>query len=158
MREQNGGDASEPVIKEVYIAADPARVYAFLTQPENMAQWIGTEIEIDVRPGGIFRIVPNRADVIRGEYVAVEPNSRVSFTWGFEGEGQGVPAGSTTVEITLRPHDGGTLVQLIHRGLSGESRENHSRGWDHYLNRIKTAAEGGPIVPDPLADPSVRHG
>lgn len=158
MREQNGGDGSEPVVKEVYIDAAPARVYAFLTQPEKMARWIGTEIEIDPRPGGIFRVSPNRADVIRGEYIVVEPFSRISFTWGFEGEGQGVPAGSTTVEITLQPQDNGTLVRLVHRGLSGDSRANHSRGWDHYLSRIKIAAEGGPVVPDPLADPTVRHG
>ena len=158
MREQNGGDGSEPLIKEVHIDAEPALVYAFLTQPEKMALWIGTEIGIDARPGGIFRVVPNKSDVIRGEYVEVEPFNRVSFTWGFEGDGQRVPAGSTIVEITLQPHNGGTLVRLVHRDLSGEPREKHSHGWDHYLSRIKIAAEGGPNAPDPFADPSVRHG
>jgi hypothetical protein len=50
------------------------------------------------------------------------------------------------------------LVRLVHRKLSGEPREKHSLGWDHYLSRVKIAVEGGTNAPDPFADPSVRHG
>ena len=144
--------------KDVYIDAPPAIVYAFLTEPAKIAQWIGTEIEVDPRPGGIFRIVPNRVDVIRGTYLEAVPSSKVTFTWGFEGEGHEVPAGSTVVEITLRAEGEGTRLNLVHRELHGKWRDDHDAGWDHYLARVKTVAEGGRSEPDPFADPAHRHG
>ena len=146
------------IVKDVYIDAPPHIVYAFLTQPAKMAEWIGSEIALDPRPGGIFRFSPNTVDVISGEYIVVVPYSRVSFTWGFEGEGEAVPAGSTLVEITLAPEGAGTRLRLTHRNLTGESRDKHDAGWDHYLARIALAAAGGDVPPDPFADPSHRHG
>jgi uncharacterized protein YndB with AHSA1/START domain len=146
------------IAKDLYIEAPPHIVYSFLTDPSKISEWIGTEIDVDPRPGGIFRIVPNRVDVIRGTYLEVEANAKVSFTWGFEGEGHAVPAGSTVVEITLRPEGTGTRLNLIHRNLTGEWRDKHDAGWNHYVQRIKIAAEGGPLEADPFADPSVRHG
>jgi len=121
-------------------------VYTFLIRPAKVAQWIGTAVDIDPQPGGIVRIVPNG---IRGTFLTLEPNAKVSFTWGYEGEGHAVPAGSTVVEITLTPEGGGTRLRLVHRNLTGESRAGHDRGWDHYVARIKIAAEGGTPGPDP---------
>jgi uncharacterized protein YndB with AHSA1/START domain len=146
------------IAKDVYIDAPPETVYAFLTEPAKIAQWIGTDIDVDPRPGGIFRIVPNRVDVIRGTYLEAVPFSKVTFTWGFEGEGHEVPAGSTVVEITLRAEGAGTRLNLVHRELHGEWRDDHDAGWDHYLARVKIAAEGGRSEPDPYADPAHRHG
>jgi uncharacterized protein YndB with AHSA1/START domain len=146
------------IVKDVYIDAPPHVVYAFLTEPAKMVEWIGTEVDLDPRPGGIFRVVPNLLDVIRGEYVEVVPYSKVSFTWGFEGAGEAVPAASTLVEITLTPEGAGTRLRLTHRNLTGEQRDKHDAGWDHYLSRIALAAAGGVVAPDPFADPSHRHG
>jgi uncharacterized protein YndB with AHSA1/START domain len=148
----------EAITKEITLAASPEEVYAFLTEPEKVAKWIGTAIDIDPRPGGIFRIVPNQRDVILGEYLETIPHKKVSFTWGFDGEGHTVSAGSTVVEITLEPEGAGTRLRLVHRGLSGEDRDQHALGWDHYLSRIRTVSEGGDPGVDPLSDPSIRHG
>jgi uncharacterized protein YndB with AHSA1/START domain len=144
--------------KDRYIDAPPHVVYAFLTERAKMLEWIGTEVEIDPRPDGIFRIVPNRVDVIRGAFLETVPYTKVSFTWGFEGEGHAVPAGSTVVEITLEPQGAGTHLRLTHRNLSGEQRDRHDFGWDHYLARIAIAAVGGTLEPDPFAEPTQRHG
>jgi uncharacterized protein YndB with AHSA1/START domain len=150
--------SDEPVVKDVYIDAPPQVVYSFLIDPAKIAQWIGTEVDVDPRPGGIFRIVPNRVDVIRGTYLAVEPYSKVTFTWGFEGDGHAVPAGSTVVEITLTPEGEGTRLRLVHRNLAEEPRAEHDMGWDHYVARLRIAAEGGTPGPDPFAAPDHRHG
>ena len=146
------------IVKDVYIDAPPQVVYAFLTEPAKMAEWIGTEVDLDPRPGGIFRVVPNLVDVIRGQYVETVPYAKVSFTWGFDGAGHEVPAGSTLVEITLEPEGAGTRLRLTHRDLTGEWQDEHAAGWDHYLARIAIAAAGGTPEPDPYADPSHRHG
>jgi uncharacterized protein YndB with AHSA1/START domain len=63
------------------------------------------------------------------------------------------PPGSSTVEITLTPADGGTLVRLTHSGLpSTEAAEAHGHGWDQYMPRLAIAATGG----DPGADPNAN--
>ena len=83
------------------------------------------------------------------EYVEVTPYSRVVFTWGWEGEGNPVPPGSSTVEITLVPDGDGTVVRLRHHGLSAQEGAKHAEGWAHYLDRLVAAGEGR----DPGADP-----
>ena len=149
---------SPELVKTVVIRAKPEEVFAFFTDPVKMREWIGTEVELDPRPGGIFRVVPNRTDVVRGEYLEVTPPSKVVFTWGFEGSGQTLRPGASVVEITLRRVEEGTEVRLVHRALPDGIREAHTVGWSHYLARVALVAEGGDAGPDALADPRVRHG
>ena len=83
-----------------------------------------------------------------GEYVLVEPPSRVVFTWGWEGNPD-LPPGSTTVEITLVPDGDGTIVRLRHGGLPDDDwREQHVGGWRRYLDRLTVAGAGGEPGPD----------
>jgi uncharacterized protein YndB with AHSA1/START domain len=86
--------------------------------------------------------------VVRGEYVELVPYSRVVFTWGWEGEGSPVPPGSSTVEITLTPDRGGTTLRLRHFNLPQEQVATHAEGWDHFLPRLQSAAEGKDAGPD----------
>jgi len=48
---------AEPLVvrREVQIAAPQAAVFAFLTDPEKILSWIGTEAETEVEPGGVRR-------------------------------------------------------------------------------------------------------
>ena len=81
-------------------------------------------------------------DRVRGEYLTVEPPTRVVFTWGFEGSSD-LPPGASTVEITLRADGDGTIVRLRHERLpSDESRQQHAIGWQHYLERLALVASG----------------
>lgn len=150
--------ASEPIVKEIYIDAPPSVVFEFLTDPEKMIGWMGIRAEIDPKPGGIYRVDPNGRDVIRGQYLEVVKDSRVVFTWGFEGGGYHVATGSTTVEIDLTPEGQGTRLRLTHRELPPEARDGHDAGWGHYLGRLKTVSEGGEAGVDPMSDPRVSHG
>jgi uncharacterized protein YndB with AHSA1/START domain len=50
-----------------------------------------------------------------------------------------LPPGGTTVEVTLTPADGGTLVTLVHRGLPAEHRRSHEDGWRAFLGNLTTA-------------------
>jgi len=149
---------SPEIVKTIFVRATPEQLFPFFTDPAKMLLWIGTEVDLDARPGGTLRIVPNRVDVIRGTYLEITPPTRVVFTWGFEGSGQALPAGASVVEIVLEPVEGGTEVRLTHRALPDGIREAHAAGWTHYLDRIATAAIGGDAGADRLADPSIRHG
>jgi hypothetical protein len=64
-----------------------------------------------------------------------------------------IPPGSTTVEIDLVPRpDGATLLKLVHPGLDDLAADAHAGGWAHYLDRLRSTAEGEPPGPDPFAD------
>jgi uncharacterized protein YndB with AHSA1/START domain len=149
---------ADPIVREIYIDAPPEGVFPYLVNGDRYSLWMGLVAELDPRPGGIYRVQPNSSDVLRGEFLVVEPPRRVVFSWGFEGAGHAVPAGSTTVEIELVPQGAGTLLRLTHRGGPPERRERHARGWSHYLARLESIATGRDPGPDPFARPEVRHG
>ena len=89
---------------------------------------------LEAEPGGRLRVGYPNGQVAGGRVVAVEADRRIVFTWGYEGGGQAVPAGSSTVEITLEPQAGGTRVRLRHAGLpAGEPPMAHLAGWRHAL-------------------------
>jgi hypothetical protein len=85
--------------------------------------------------------------------VAVEPDRRIVFTWGYEGDGQAVPAGSSTVEITLEPVADGTEVRLRHSGLpAGQPPLAHLAGWRHALAYAGSVDQLAPVLGEHVAD------
>jgi uncharacterized protein YndB with AHSA1/START domain len=146
------------VVNETRIAATPETVFAFFVDPDKMVRWMGSRAEVDARPGGAYAVDINAQARARGEYVEVVPQSRIVFTFGWEGD-PAVPPGSSTVEVTLTPDGDGTHVRLVHRGLmTAEMREQHQHGWQHYLERLSIAAGGGEPGPDPNANPPQERG
>ncbi|MBI4278171.1 MAG: SRPBCC domain-containing protein [Armatimonadetes bacterium] len=149
---------TDVVHKEIRIAASPEIVFAFFTDPAKMIRWKGQQATLDPQPGGIYRVDINGRYIARGAYVEIVPYSRVVFTWGWEGEGQAVPPGSTTVEVSLIPDGDGTIVRLVHRDLpTAQEREAFAKGWTHYLARLQKAAAGLDPGPDPNTMPDATH-
>jgi uncharacterized protein YndB with AHSA1/START domain len=140
------------VERELRINARPETVFPFFTDPELMVRWMGTTAELDPRPGGALTINVDGGHVARGEYVEVLPHERVVFTWGWEHEGSSVRPGESTIEVTLAVDGDHTVVHFVHRDLPGEeSVTAHTRGWDHYLERLEVAGAGGDAGPDSWA-------
>jgi uncharacterized protein YndB with AHSA1/START domain len=144
----------EVVEREVRIAARPETVFEFLVDPEKQVLWMGRRAELDARPGGIYRVEINDQATASGEFVEVDPPTRVLVTFGWEGQEagrgeHGVPPGSSRVEVTLEPDGDGTLVRLRHYDLPEQAREMHGQGWELYLGRLAVAAAGGDPGPDP---------
>ncbi len=69
-----------------------------------------------------------------------------------------MPPGSTTVVIELEPDRSGTLLRLTHRALTPPPvAEHHRDGWERYLDRLRSRAEGGDPGPDsPEMEPARR--
>lgn len=137
------------LIVSLQIAAQPATVWRFLSQPERFAAWIGAfagqpplpGTRVDPRVGGAVEVEYPGGHKAVGLFTAIEAGKRVEFTWGYEAGTHGLPPGSSRVEITLTPHDDGTLVRLRHTGLkSAEAREGHRGGWTHYLSMLALQA------------------
>ena len=58
---------------------------------------------------------------------------------------------ASTVTITLEPAEGGTLVRLVHDGLTEEQAASHLEGWNHFFGRLEVAATTGDAGPDEWA-------
>jgi uncharacterized protein (TIGR03086 family) len=88
--------------------------------------------------------------IAAGTFVEVEPGRRIVFGWGWEGSPDLAPDAST-VTITIEPAEGGTLVTLVHDGLTEQQVASHLAGWNHFLARLEVAASTGDAGPDEWA-------
>jgi uncharacterized protein YndB with AHSA1/START domain len=136
------------VRRETQIAAPPATVFAFLTDPEKILCWMGGEATTELRPGGLYLLKGVGERVARGAFREVVPVHRLAYSFGWEGSEE-VPPGSSLVEIDLIDRDGGTLLRMTHSGLpNAEQCARHAEGWAHYVGRLTLAAAGGDPGPD----------
>jgi uncharacterized protein YndB with AHSA1/START domain len=138
---------NSPIIVERHVAASPPVVYSYLTESSKWTRWQGVDATLHAQPGGIFAVTMPNGTRARGQFIELETNRRVVFSWGWI-DHEGLPPGSSTVEIELIPDDGGTLIRLTHRGLPPEEIELHTAGWNRYLPRLGLVAEGNQPEPD----------
>ena len=76
------------------VEAPPQRVFDAMIDPEQVAEWWGPEgftcpaVSLDPRVGGAYRIAmqPPEGELfhLAGEYVEVEPPSRLAYTFRWE--------------------------------------------------------------------------
>jgi uncharacterized protein YndB with AHSA1/START domain len=137
------------LVVERRIAASPATVFSFFSDVARWLRWQGVDAEIELEPGGVFRMNVRGDGYASGTFVEVVPERRLVFTWGWEEESLGMPPGSTVVEIDLERDGDGTLLRLTHRDLPVDAAEIHREGWEHYAGRLAIIAEGGDPGPDP---------
>jgi uncharacterized protein YndB with AHSA1/START domain len=145
----------EPLVvrRETQIAAPPATVFAFLTDPDKILSWMGAEATAEPHAGGLYLVKGvggAHARVARGAFREVVPVHRLAYSFGWDGDEE-VPPGSSLVEIDLVEQDGGTLLRMTHSGLPNQRQcAGHDWGWAHYLGRLAIAATG--------RNPGVDHG
>jgi uncharacterized protein YndB with AHSA1/START domain len=135
---------TEPLLvrRETHIAAPPATVFAFLTDPERIVSWMGTEVQTEPHPGGLYLVKGISGRVARGAFREVVPVHRLAYSFGWDGDEE-VPPGSSLIEIDLIDRDGGTLLRMTHSGLPTAAKcAGHDMGWAHYLGRLAMAAAG----------------
>jgi uncharacterized protein YndB with AHSA1/START domain len=138
------------ITSEIYIAAQPERVFHALVDPQKVLQWWGqqgvyrcTEFVADLRPGGKWHssgIGPDggRFDV-SGEYLEVHPPRLLVHSWIASWTGDA----RTMVRWVLEPKEGGTLLRLFHSGLAAYPGIGGSyRGWPRMLGWIQALLEG----------------
>ncbi|MDB6158320.1 MAG: Activator of Hsp90 ATPase 1 family protein [Gammaproteobacteria bacterium] len=77
----------------------PARVWAALTDPKILANWLG-DVELDLRIGGPFIIRFRRMSVVMtGQITALDPGRMLEYTTRFQPQ----PTGSSSSTPTKKP-------------------------------------------------------
>ena len=142
--------------KTVFLPLDPDVAFDLITQPERLRRWKTVSARLDLRVGGDYRwtIVPGYSAV--GTLTEIESGKHVVFSWGWEGSAD-LPPGASTVSITLEAADGGTILRLVHDGLTEEQTASHAEGWNHFLARLvafgstgDAGADEWAAAPDPI--------
>jgi uncharacterized protein YndB with AHSA1/START domain len=116
---------------------------------ESMAHWMRpgdcshATVTVDARVGGGFRIVmdgPTHGAVEHhGEYLAIEPPSRLSFTW----ISKHTDNRPTVVTIEFHERESGTELVLTHRRLPPPEVENHRWGWTEIMRVLEETLSKG---------------
>ena len=129
------------------IKAPPHIVFEAVTTAEGIAHWWGPDdgpvllAESDPRVGGCYRfrfvrMLTGMEHECSGEFLVVEPPSRVVMSWRWTG-GEEDPCESQ-VEIVLRAVSVGTELTFTHSNLHDEStRQSHDEGWSGALRKLE---------------------
>jgi uncharacterized protein YndB with AHSA1/START domain len=130
--------------------APPARVFEAWTDPRVLERWwtaadtwTDPAAEVDLRPGGSYRLSMRDAEsgaveTVGGEYTEVRAPERLAYTWTWEGDPE-LMRGSerTLVVVDFLAVGDGTEVVLTHRGFADERiRDLHTGGWGACLDSL----------------------
>lgn len=136
---------AEPALEiDRWFAAPIGEVFEAFTNPELLRQWWGPrdfvteEIAFPAAEGESYRVCLRAPDGSRyvhvGRFHEVTRPTRLCYSWQWvEGPLQ---RGDTLVELSFRPENGGTRVDLRHsRFADAGSLETH-RGWPDSFDRF----------------------
>ena len=101
--------------RQVVIPASPEELWVALTDPREVAQWFGSEVDWELRPGGRARFTESDGSVRRGQVESVSPGRRLSFRWWREDGGDGE---TSRVTYTLEPDDDGTRLTVTEQPVT----------------------------------------
>ena len=125
------------------IAASPKQLYDAWLDPKMLVQFMIAgdgmscpKAATDPKIGGRYEIIMNdgsRDIPHTGEYLVLEPHSRIAFTWFSPFAEHG-----TEVRLSFAEEAGGTRIELTHlKFQSEESRNGHEMGWNAILDVLQ---------------------
>jgi uncharacterized protein YndB with AHSA1/START domain len=119
----------------------PEKVWRALTQGFLIERWLmKNDFQPIVGHRFNFRSTPmaNWDGVIDGEVLVVEPNSRLSYSWGSMGL-------KSVVAWTLTPTKGGTHVRMEQSGFGSEEDSYYKGaryGWQNFIAGLERVVGG----------------
>ena len=144
------GKIGHAVHIERTFAASAEDVFDAWTSPEVMRRWFhcapdwGTPVaEVDLRVGGVVRVVMRRPDgtefEARGEYALIDRPRRLVMTWTFADD----PTNEQLIELAFSESEGSTTVLMVNSGIStGERRDAQNWGWRGCIEELARVLAG----------------
>ena len=140
-------EPAKPELVMTRVLDAPRRlVFKAWTEPVHLVRWWGPQgfttpsCEMDVRPGGTFRLLMRSPEGtehrLQGVYREIVEPERLSFTWAWL-DAEGRPGHETVVTVTLDEVGGRTRLTL-HQAVfeSDTARAAHQHGWTTCLDRL----------------------
>src|ERR1700722_670806 len=123
--------ATRSVVIEKVLPHSPEKIWRALTEGPLIKEWL---IDNDFQPvvGHKFNFrftpMPKWNGIIDSQVLVIEPNKKLSYTWGSLGL-------ESVVVWTLVPAEGGTLVRMEHSGFRPDQEAAYkgaTYGWQGF--------------------------
>ena len=106
--------------REIVLPADRDEVWDALTDPERLAEWFATEVELDLRVGGEATFRWGNGEERRAVVREVEEGERLVLDWEDDGE----------VVLELEEVEGGTRLHVVETSREWSTAlELHALAW-----------------------------
>jgi uncharacterized protein YndB with AHSA1/START domain len=119
----------------------PEKIWRALTEGALIKEWLmDNDFQPVVGHGFSFRStpVPNWNGVIDSEVLVVEPNKKLSYSWGTMGM-------ESVVVWTLVPTSGGTLLRMEQSGFGSDqdaAYKGATYGWQKFIGNMERVVAG----------------
>ncbi|WP_263358998.1 SRPBCC family protein [Acidicapsa ligni] len=136
MTDQMTDPTTQTLVIEREMPHSPEKIWRALTQSSLIEQWLmKNDFQPEVGHEFSFRAtpVPNWNGVIDCKVLVVEPNSRLSYSWGSFGL-------ETVVTWTLTPSKNGTHLRMEQSGFRSEkdaSYKGATYGWQRFIASLE---------------------
>lgn len=140
----------ERIEREIVVAAPVERVWAALTEADQLRQWFGDAAEVDLRPGGAMVNHWEGHGNVLGVVEKVEPPHFFSYRWARPIGAEPRDGNTTLVEFTLTPERDGTRLRVVESGfreLDAPERDRatyageNTEGWKMELDELRVYLE-----------------
>ena len=137
------------------IDAPREEVFRAWTDPEQLRRWWGPgefrcpEAEVDLRPGGSYRLVmqPAAGDpfVLVGTYQEVEPPARLVYTWRWA-TGPAADGSESLVTVEFRDRGASTELALTHSDFpASHGPAPYRMGWEGGFEKFERLFTGSTV-------------
>src|SRR5690348_4354017 len=79
--EPESSHQGEQIVREVELSAPSDVVWAVLTDPDELAGWMGGEVDLPLEPGAVGRVTDPDGTVRQVLVTDVEPGRRLGWHW-----------------------------------------------------------------------------
>ena len=102
-------------------------VWRSVTEPDELANWFPTTVDVDLREGGAmaFTFPGGEMDPMDGSVVELDPPRRFAFMWGTE-----------LLRFELAPEGEGTRLTLTHLISNSDEAARNAAGWHACLDKL----------------------
>jgi uncharacterized protein YndB with AHSA1/START domain len=129
------------LVIEKEMSHPPEKIWRALTQGALIKEWL---MDNDFQPvvGHSFKFrstpVPNWDGIINSQVLIVEPDKKLSYTWGTMGM-------ESVVTWTLTPTAAGTHVRMEHSGFGSDqdaAYKGANYGWQKFIGNLERVVIG----------------
>ena len=129
------------VERTITLPTDIEEAWRLLTDPADLATWLGDDVVLDPTPGAAGRVLER--DGTDRALMVEHADEGQRLTWRWWVDGQDPELTGSRVEITLSPTTDGTLVHVVEQPLptttvATVARASAGEAWSHRLLHLES--------------------